>query len=272
MLFLLLLFNLALSQPSFYITFHGGKSGYPNIGVYSLTGASLGDLLSSENGHIGLRSLVISKSTGIVYICSATDSMIIQTQGCGNAVTVTSSDPNLSHPYGITLDDSTGTMYVSNQDGANVIAYSSPTATPTIFASTSNPRGITVDPDTSDVYVGVDDAAAVQIFFSNGTQKGSIPVSLPIGLYIDSGVLYVSDHGTPSGVYGFNITTWQKIITYKIPDGHPTGIVTYNGMLYVLGQDTYQLYQFNIRTGQLQGSIATFSDYPEQITLGPCTA
>jgi DNA-binding beta-propeller fold protein YncE len=262
--------------PNFYITFHGGNTGYPNIGVYSITGTFLGDLLSSENGHSSLRSLVLAPSIHTLYICSAYDNTLLSCRGCGNqsSVNVISSDSSLKHPYGIAIDEiNTGRIYISNQNGDNVIAFNSILSPPVVFAPTvPNPRGIAVDPRTGDVYVGSEQNSVVMVYSKLGIIKKILPVKVPIGVYINQGLLYVSDHGKPSGVYAYNMTTGEKILTYAIPDAHPTGITYYNGILYVLGQDTWKLYQYNARTGQALGSIITFKDYPEQIILGPCSS
>jgi len=161
-----------VSSQNFYITFHGGSSGYDNVGIYSVTGNSLGNLLSADLGHDSLRGLFYHPSDDKLFLCSAKDDTIITTSGCGNSPTLFSNDKKLSHPYGVAIDVTLSRIYVSNQNGDNVIYFpmNGPKAT-TFGSSVPNPRGIAVDPSTSDVYVASEDASAVFVFNQNGKKK-----------------------------------------------------------------------------------------------------
>jgi len=263
--------SLVFSQ-SFYITFHGGKSGYNNIAVYSLNGTNLGDLISNEDGHASLRGMAFNTTDATVYVASAKDDTLITTNGCGNGVNVFSASTGLVHPYGLALDSSLDRVYVSNQDGDNVIYFSGSGNSAIVFASgVTNPRGIAVDTMTSNVYVGSEDLKAVLGFDYNGNQISKFAVDIPVGVYIANDVLYASNRGVGPATYAFNLTTGAKIMTYASEDPHPTGMVLYKGILYVLGQTNQQLYYYNADTGVSLGSLVSFTDdYPEQIILGPC--
>jgi len=271
LLIIFLTLSLVFSQ-SFYITFHGGKSGYNNIAVYSLNGTNLGDLLSSEDGHASLRGMAFNTTDANVYIASAKDDTLITTNGCGSSVNVFSSSSDLVHPYGIALDDSLDRVYVSNQDGDNVVYYEGSGGSAVEFArGVTNPRGIAVHKKTSNVYVGSEDLKAVLGFDSDGNQIGKFSVDKPVGVYIANDVLYASNRGVGPATFAYNLTTGDKIMTYASEDPHPTGIVLYKGILYVLGQTNQQLYQYKADTGESLGSMVSFTDdYPEQIILGPC--
>jgi len=265
-----------VSSQNFYITFHGGSSGYNNIGVYSKTGTSLGNLLSTEAGHDSLRGLAYHSSEDLLYICSAKDNTIVTASGCGNSPSLFSNDKKLDHPYGVDIDVSLSRMYVSNQNGDNVVYFtlnnSVKTGRTKVFAwSVPNPRGIAVDPATSDVYVASEDAKAVFVFDKNGQQKNSIPIDIPVGVYVNGGLVYISNRGDNPATYSFNMTTGEKLITYKSTDSHPTGMVVSSGILYVLGQTNQQLNRYDLQTGAYLGPLITFTDdYPEQILFGPC--
>jgi len=271
-IFITLLTISLVSSQSFYITFHGGKGGFGNVGVYSLNGEKLGNLLSSESGHNSLRGLAYNYTDGTVFIASAKDDTIITTHGCKNGINIYSDSFDLDHPYGIDLDTALGRVYVSNQNGDNVICFNARgSGTVSVFAEVSNPRGLAVDRATSDVYVSSEDDSAVFGFDKNGNRIRKYEVDIPIGVYIDSGVLYISNRGNNPGVYSYNITTGLQLRTYPTEDSHPTGIVYYKGILYVLGQTNQKLYHYDAVTGSSLGSLATFTDdYPEQIILGTC--
>jgi len=270
----LLAISLTLSlvfPQSFYITFHGGKGGYNNIAVYSLNGTNLGNLISSEDGHASLRGMAFNTTYATVYIASAKDNTLITTNGCGSSVNVFSSSSDLVHPYGIALDGSLDRVYVSNQDGDNVVYIGSDGSAVEFARGVTNPRGIAVDTKTSNVYVGSEDLQAVLGFDSNGNQIGKFAVDIPVGVYIANDVLYASNRGVGPATFAYNLTTGNKIMTYASEDPHPTGIVLHEGILYVLGQTNQQLYQYKADTGESLGSIVSFTgDYPEQIILGPC--
>jgi len=166
------LIPLALTQ-SLYITFHGGSGGYNNIGVYSLTGQNLGNLIPTEDNHDSLRGLVINTTDSTVYICSAKDNTLLTTTGCGSGVQVFSNSASLVHPYGVGLDYKLSRVYATNQDGNNVVYFSTEmnSAAVELAAGVTNPRGIAVDPDTSDVYAASEGLQAVLVFDSDGNQK-----------------------------------------------------------------------------------------------------
>jgi len=205
-------------------------------------------------------------------MCSAKDDTIITTSGCGNSPNLFSSDKNLDHPYGVAIDVSLSRLYISNQNGDNVIYFSVTGGKSTVFASSvPNPRGIAVDPVTSDVYVASEDAKAVFVFDKNGKKKNTIPINIPVGVYVDDGLVYISNRGNNPATYSFNMTTGEKVITYKSTDSHPTGIIVSSGILYVLGQTNQQLTRYNLQTGANLGPMINFTDdYPEQIIFGPC--
>jgi len=263
--------SLVFSQ-SFYITFHGGKSGFNNVAVYSLNGTNLGNLLQNEDGHASLRGLAYNTTDATIYIASAKDNTLITTNGCSNGVNVFSDSSDLVHPYGVALDCTLNRAYVSNQDGNNVVYFKAVGSSAVEFASgVTNPRGIAVDKTTSNVYVASEDLKAVLGYDQNGNQIRKFSVDIPIGVYIDDGVLYISNRGVDPGTFAYNLTSGVKIMTYASEDPHPTGIVLDKGILYVLGQTNQMLYHYNAVTGQSLGSLVSFKDdYPEQIILGPC--
>jgi len=268
-----LMLSSLISCENLYITFHGGPDGYGNIGIYNLNGQYVGDLLSDESGHNSLRGMEFWNSQ--LFICSAKDDRIITNSRCGSGAATFSHSSFLEHPYDLAVDEKLERIYVSNQDGNNVIYFQNGSTkhAKSFVTEMTNPRGIDVDKVTSRVYIASKNRKGVYVFDSNGDEIHKYNIDSPIGVHIDSNsrILYISNRGEGARVISFNITSGLLLRKFKIADSHPTGLLAHNGILYVLGQESKALYTYQISTGALLQTLITFhADYPEQLILGPC--
>jgi len=251
----------------FLISFHGGDSGINNIYQYSITGQNNGQLLASTNGIHGLRGLVFNGNQLLFAQSYKTNSTIIKTPDCGKTQTTVTSQ-QLLHPYGVAVDSAKQILYVTNQNSNNLVAVSLATSTASVVASVANPRGVAFDPVGGYIYASSEDDNRVYVYNSAGKQINSISVTSPIGVYINGEFLYVSSKTSSAAVYAYSLSNLSLVQTYKTPDNHPCGIVVYNSVLYVLGQQNGALYAFGLSDASYLGKIiSSFDDTPEQITL-----
>lgn len=77
------------------------------------------------------------------------------------------------HPYGLAYDTTLRKLYVSNQNGNNIVQLSMNNSELSLFSPLpASPRGIAVDPKTSNIVVGNSDA-----------KKGEVLVLSPSGKF-----------------------------------------------------------------------------------------
>jgi len=182
-----------------------------------------------------------------------------------------------SHPYGVSFDPSRQRVYVSNQNGDDVIFFSlSDPSTISSFAYVPNPRGVAVDPITGNVFVASVGWNSVMVYSPNGTEIQSIDVKHPISLHINTNTLFISSFRKPPAsyakLYSFTISHGipYKHSLYNFSDPHPTGMVLVDDKLYVLGQNTSSLYSLSLQKGSTEEHLASFDDYPEHLILSDC--
>jgi len=241
------------------------------VQVFTLAGVLAGDLFPKDL-TAELRSMAVVPSSQVVLVCDAHKNVIFATNGCGHNPIVFSST-GYNHPYGITIDNRRGLVYVSNQDGDNVIRFplSNPKATSVFGSKVGSPRGIAVDEQTGNVFVAGTTTSAVFVFNVNGNLIARIPMSDPIGVYVNGNSLYISNKASiNAAIYSYSLSSFALNKTFASPDTHPTGMVVYGGRLYVLGQTNKALYYFGM-DGSYKGRLMYFSaDFPEQIVVKNC--
>eukprot|EP01088_Endostelium_zonatum_P017078 TRINITY_DN486_c0_g1_i1.p1 TRINITY_DN486_c0_g1~~TRINITY_DN486_c0_g1_i1.p1 ORF type:complete len:279 (+),score=70.79 TRINITY_DN486_c0_g1_i1:212-1048(+) len=252
-----------------YVTFHGGsESGVNNIEAYSLTGTHLKSVVTNPSGLDELRGMAIFNNN--LYFANAYKeaSFVGQVPVCGGSYSKAFTT-NLQHPYGVAA--SSNSLYVSNQDN-NLITQYSPGATNKVFATSSkSPRGVAVAPN-GNVIFSDEKSDKVEIYSVNGYKVNEIKIEKPIGLYVDSNsnTLYVGSNGkNTKQVVAYSLSGYSQVGTYTHSSmGHPAGITSYNGQLYVLDQDNTSLIYFSVASQTYLGTLArNLPDKPEQLLL-----
>jgi len=191
------------------------------------------------------------------------------------------------HPYGVSINDDI--FYVSNQDTNSLLRYSlasgKPLPLPIALKNSAYPpgtfaimkkgtaRGITLDGEKR-LYVANDLDGVIVYNISSGYINHTIEIPRPIGLFYDfiTNLLYVGSDDTNPTVISFVLPSMNlKQVFSDSKMTHPSGILVYNEILYVLSNDNKKLIAFDVATGKKIGTIISkFPDKPEQIILSPC--
>jgi len=227
-------------------------------------------------GKLNLRGLCSVGVQGQYFIADAKNdgTILILRSSCSSPSlqNYLVSPSNLEHPYGLSFDKLLGRVYVSDQNLNTAVYFNTGSTVIRSFASNiPGPRGIVVHQKTGDVFVSSEDSNTIMVFTSSGSQRGTISLKNPIGVVIDetNSLLYATSKSSTS-VTCFNLGNWSVKNTYKISgEGHTTGIVLINNMLYVLGQDTQSLYSLSPSTG-VSRQLASFDSAPEQLVFDTC--
>jgi outer membrane protein assembly factor BamB len=252
---------------------------------------------------------VLSDGSLLVVNSYVEDSRILHFSNCSSTglrqfiQNITSFHPlangGLVHPYGLAvLND--GVIFTSSQDSGAVQRFFGPMAPvlewagqpypfpatvlqalasgqdayPGAFAfwstSTSSLRGIAIS-STGSVYVADEASGMVRVLNSDGSASTQYPVTTPIGLLLDepTGRLFVSSNSGP--VYALRLSNGEVLTKYTSNEvSHSTGMALYGSKLYVLSQNTQTLVAFDANSGAFLGTLAQFTDAPEQMLLVSC--
>ena len=212
----------------------------------------------------------------------------------------------LLHPYSV-VGDKNDIIYITNQGTNSVLRVQGPLS-PSPGAPIPSPPSLTVVPSLNekDTYPGLfiqfdpssdgvrggdiweDNHGNQSIYFvaskdknqilavqPNGSVVGSFTADDPIGVYVHSpslSLFYSNSGDSNPGVVLIDLQTAEQKRFYSHPDlTHPTGMVVFNGVLYVLAQDDGSLMAFDVETGEFKEKVIKgFEDAPEQIILSPC--
>lgn len=126
-----------------------------------------------------------------------------------------------------------------------------------------------------DLWIANEKTDEVVVVGPDGHAVEKLQVRAPIGMYYSSehDMVFVSSRSSYGVVIGYSATTRQTIQRFHV-DGmtHPTGVVSFEGTLYVLEQALGVLYAFNIGSGAFEKVV--FSGLAdkglEQIALSFC--
>jgi len=214
--------------------------------------------------------------------------------------------PGLSHPFGITKSPKND-IYVSSQHTDNVLRFyginSSQSGTalpfPTYITQTPPPsgmswyagtfvqygapnqhsdkeqgiRGIAFD-GAGRLFVCNEDLPNLMIYNDSGYLVDQVPVENAIGIHYDPDTKYmfVGSKASSASVLAINTVDLKIVKQYTFDQmTHPAGIVTYNGILYVLDQGTERLLTFNVSSQVFMGAIVlSFPDDVEGLSLSNC--
>jgi len=213
--------------------------------------------------------------------------------------------PGLSHPYGVAKSP-TNDIYVSSQHTDNVLRFygiSNPNPGkavpfPAYINQTAPPRGTSwyegtfvqygapnQHPDSEQGIRGIAFDGAGRLFVNNqdlpnmtvyndsGFVVGQVPIQNAIGIHYDPDTKYMFVGSKSStGVVAVDTSNLKIVKQYTYSKmTHPAGIVTYQGILYVLDQDTESLFTFNVSSQAFINTVVTnFPDDVEGIILSNC--
>jgi DNA-binding beta-propeller fold protein YncE len=167
----------------------------------------------------------------------------------------------LQHPYGLARN-SAGVVYVTNQNSATLVNYSTSRTSVDKFSNVVNPRGVAVDPVMGKVYVALTTLNLVGRFDENTTVMDlNVTVQQPIGVLFWSGFVFVGSAGTNS-VAVIDTTLGRVIqqLTHPLLQ-HPAGLAMDTGgmLLFVWSQDNSVILSWNVsnvRNPVLQSTFA----------------
>jgi DNA-binding beta-propeller fold protein YncE len=144
--------------------------------------------------------------------------------------------------------------------------------------ATSPLRGVACAPDGT-LYVAAKAHNTVYAHAPNGTLLASIPVAAPIALLWDpsrNGLFIGSDRKLTVHVSFYDAAAKRiaAVFSHRDGGGHAAGLALHGGALLVLGQSAGALYQFDVASGALVGTLATGLRRPQALLLytGPCAA
>jgi hypothetical protein len=130
----------------------------------------------------------------------------------------------------------------------------------------------------TELWISNEDVNQVVIVNRRGHHIDSVYIHQPVGLYYTAtqpNVIFVaSKNKKAGGVYAVNIVTRQVVKSYiAIGMKHPTGMVSYNDVLFVGDQTRNAVITFNLTTGRVIKMIIPdhkIKGYIEQLTLSDC--
>jgi len=265
-------------------------------------------LSGAPNPPQELRSIKVNSAGQLAVVDSYTDfSQVLLYGTCqsnGTRMFVSNivnenQDAGLVHPYGLDFDSS-GDFYVSDQHTDNVLRFYAsnyqPMPYPAYINSTNSTgmypgtflqfgapgihssdqqgvRGVQWSP--TQLWVANEDIDAIVVVNPDGSTAQTISLTDPVGLYYDvsgTGNMFAGSKDTAGVVVAYDVKTYKVVQKYTCAGmSHPTGLVTYGGILYALDQDAGQLWTFNVTTTQFLGAIVTsFPNQVEQMALSSC--
>lgn len=208
-------------------------------------------------------------------------------------------NPGVNHPYGITFD-SKKNIYVSFQHTNTVLRFHHDSFEPlpfsdhiqqlystnmitepypgTFYQYPSNLQGIRdITFVNGNLWIANEDIKSISIIDSTGYEIHRIKMrdhAKPIGMYYDPqyNLVFVSTRSSYGAVYGINpLTRDVEKIYYQEGMTHSTGVVSYDGILYVGMQTLGKVGTFDIETTEfLEVIIEHFPDSIEKLTLSNC--
>ena len=176
--------------------------------------------------------------------------------------------------YGVGVDPTTGTVYVTGGDGTvSVIDEATETVTATIPVG-NDPIGVGVDPTTGEVYVANSDSNTVSVIDeATETVTATIPVGdYPVGVGIDpaAGTAYVTN-GMSNTVSVIDEAT--ETVTDTIPVGdYPQGVGVdpSTGTVYVANSQDDTVSVIDVSTDTVTSTISV-GDSPCPVGVDPAT-
>lgn len=286
-----------LGPPYLYVVFHGGNGGHNNFHRFTRDGKCVLKNVLVGGEPLELRKLQIG-ADGTLYQNEANKdaSQITHWDVCNKdgyrsylGVLVDGiNNPELIHPYGLSLDNSTNEIYATTQNTFKVLRFDSQTGTPLGLHGDKN--GVFANLTADDLrgmehgYVGgvlnlfvADKQKGVLIYSATGTLLEVINVTNAVGLKFitttTDNKLYIGS-STDDAVYEYSFAS--KKLTRKFTSSsldHPAGVTVFEDTLFVLNQKGKTLQTYNLTTGKFIDDILSKSDLPdvvESIILSWC--
>lgn len=210
----------------------------------------------------------------------------------------------IDHTYGICFDSSNEYIYISNQHTDNVLRFSKSTFKPIHFppifdidkhtkkyfdgtfkqfgkanVHKDNERGIRsiITIKKHEMWIANEDFDGIIIVNLNtGLSTDIVRISKPVGLFYDESthLVYVSSKGKhrTGSVYAISAGSLRIVKSYFEPYmEHPTGVLVYGGILYVVEQVENAILTFDVESTKYLGKIVKHIPHDfEQITLSYC--
>ena len=296
-----------LGAPYLYLT----QNGKPHVLKYSRDGCLLSNNILAINPEVALlRSMIFGPYKGIddaLFIADAgktdhKDSKILVYGSCNTsgirpflATAVQQKwQSGAMHAYGLAID-SKGDLYASFQRSQSVIRFSADTFKPgplsealqnvspppapgTFFrfsfdSSGEGIRAIAIVAD--NLWIADEKDDALNVVDSNGYKIRKVPMRRPIGVYYcaRSNLVFASSRSSYGMVYAVNPVTFEIRRRYHYHGmTHPTGIVSYENILFVLLHHSGLIVTFDITSGKYLSTIASGFEKNtlEQIVLSNC--